>query len=613
MEKIYKRNEIASKLIVRASAHTMLLRSDGRVRCVESALLIDREAAQKYDKGQTLISLEHNIIGVAANYLTSFALLKDGTVRYEGEYFDGIENVSELTDVKQIACGTEHFVALKNDGTVVAYGSNDYGQCSVMVWRKIKKIICGMDTTFGIKEDGTVVACGNNRCGECEVSDWTDIISVTPAFHFTFGVKADGTLVYCGDIPKFTKEYIKNWKDVVSIDCGGCDDSKFIALKKDGTVLCCDKYGNPEIVSEWSGMVAAFSGDGAYLGIKEDGNVVAVNNMDYSIFDNEASYKNMRLFEDIDNIEAEREIKFAEEEERIEELKRSRKREARRKVITKASAIASVFLIIGLVACYIFVIAPKSKYNKALELAKNGNTHQAYTLFYELGDYKDSIKQCKKIQWKKLKTGDVVYLGKYEQDNDTENGKEDVEWIVLSKKDGKALLLSKYILMSKEYEKFKRDKWGNYKVEDVTWANSDMREWLNGTFYKKVFSKKESERIITTELSNEDNSKYNTNGGADTKDKMFLLSVGQAKKYFPNDSDRKAKGTKYYKSKLDFSDRVRGRSHNWWLRTPGKYDSYVAAVDKSGEIDKAGYSAALLSLNDAGADGVRPAMWVKIK
>ena len=43
-------------------------------------------------------------------------------------------------------------------------------------------------------------------------------------------------------------------------------------------------------------------------------------------------------------------------------------------------------------------------------------------------------------------TGDSIFLGAYEQDNDPANGKEPIEWIVLAEKEGRLLLLSRYAL-----------------------------------------------------------------------------------------------------------------------------------------------------------------------
>ena len=50
-----------------------------------------------------------------------------------------------------------------------------------------------------------------------------------------------------------------------------------------------------------------------------------------------------------------------------------------------------------------------------------------------------------------LKVGDIVQFGRYEQDNDLENGPEPIEWRVLEIKDQAALLLSRSILDLKSY------------------------------------------------------------------------------------------------------------------------------------------------------------------
>ena len=52
---------------------------------------------------------------------------------------------------------------------------------------------------------------------------------------------------------------------------------------------------------------------------------------------------------------------------------------------------------------------------------------------------------------KSFKDFDSVVLGSYEQDGDTTNGKEGIEWLVLKKENNKALLFSKYILDYVEY------------------------------------------------------------------------------------------------------------------------------------------------------------------
>ena len=59
-----------------------------------------------------------------------------------------------------------------------------------------------------------------------------------------------------------------------------------------------------------------------------------------------------------------------------------------------------------------------------------------------------------------VSAGDVVLFGSYEQDNNPDNGPEEIEWIVLDVQNGKAMLLSKYILDAGKY---------NEETKAVTW------------------------------------------------------------------------------------------------------------------------------------------------
>lgn len=86
--------------------------------------------------------------------------------------------------------------------------------------------------------------------------------------------------------------------------------------------------------------------------------------------------------------------------------------------------------------------------------------------------------------------GELVKFGKYEQNNVTDDGKEDIEWIVLSQDDEKAVLLSKYALDRQPY---------NDKDAEVSWKESSLRKWLNKEFIEEAFS--EEERTYLSDYS----------------------------------------------------------------------------------------------------------------
>lgn len=188
----------------------------------------------------------------------------------------------------------------------------------------------------------------------------------------------------------------------------------------------------------------------------------------------------------------------------------------------------------------------------------------------------------------KVEIGDCVLFGSYEQDNDLNNGKEQIEWIVLDVKDNKALLISKYSLDCQIY---------NESVENIVWADSSLRKWLNEDFYKAAFSSKDKGVIVSTSTGAEGD-----NGSV--SDNVFLLSIDEASNYFKSDAERACVSTEYAVA--------RGATNEsgfcfWWLRSPGKMEECVAFVFNLGYVFDYGRVANL------GDCGVRPAVWVNMK
>lgn len=199
------------------------------------------------------------------------------------------------------------------------------------------------------------------------------------------------------------------------------------------------------------------------------------------------------------------------------------------------------------------------------------------------------------------RVGEYIKFGKYEQDNNTSNGKEDIEWLVLDVQGDKALIISRYALDNTPY---------NEEKVDVTWETCTMRSWLNNEFYNTAFSSSEKNSIRTTNVVNNDNSYYGTEGGNNTQDKVFLLSIDEANKYFSSDEARKCVPTDYAVSKGTYqsgSYTVGAEGTCLWsLRTPGYHSGSACYVYSSGSVSSDGY-------NDNHDDiGVRPALWVNL-
>ena len=182
-----------------------------------------------------------------------------------------------------------------------------------------------------------------------------------------------------------------------------------------------------------------------------------------------------------------------------------------------------------------------------------------------------------------VKVGDYVKFGRYHQNNGG-GRKEPIEWLVLEVRGNNALLISRYGLDCKRY----------YSVcADMIWENCDLRKWLNGEFLSNAFSAAEQEKIAVTKLANDDNPVYGTFGGANTEDRVFLLSIAEADSLFKDDAARKcvqmsdAVGIRAFLSSKNF---INGRACCiWWLRSPGD-DHYDASyVDSDGALYPHGY------------------------
>lgn len=169
-------------------------------------------------------------------------------------------------------------------------------------------------------------------------------------------------------------------------------------------------------------------------------------------------------------------------------------------------------------------------------------------------------------------------LGTYDQDYPGQP----ILWRVLGVVDGRALLLSEFILDVRPFD-----------GDSNEWADSDLRSWLNGSFYRTAFSEGERAAILP--------------GGRDLG-AVFLLSraelsdpaYGFSEDISGADPARSARGTAY------------AYDQNLWRVKDSEYTNYYARsranntnvhlITSSGEIR--------LGRIERDNVGIRPALWV---
>ncbi|MBE6874876.1 MAG: hypothetical protein E7493_13385 [Ruminococcus albus] len=156
--------------------------------------------------------------------------------------------------------------------------------------------------------------------------------------------------------------------------------------------------------------------------------------------------------------------------------------------------------------------------------------------------------------------GDEVTFGKY-------------DWYVIKKSDDGVTLLMQNNLMNKAY---------NDSYKDVTWETCTLRTYLNGEFYNS-FSAEDKAKIALTHNTNPNNPGHDTNGGNDTEDYIYLLSIAEAQ---------------------GLSEAIRANGSLWWLRSPGDYSDFAAVVYGDGDVRTDGR-------DETNEYGVRPALNLK--
>ena len=205
--------------------------------------------------------------------------------------------------------------------------------------------------------------------------------------------------------------------------------------------------------------------------------------------------------------------------------------------------------------------------------------------------------------------GDILRFGHYEQDNDAANGPEPIEWRVLgvNAQERWVTMIACDLLDVRPY---------HTSSAPVTWETSALRAWLNSDFVNQAFSPAEQDALLVRTVHNRPNSEdgvsiimkpaNDTDAGNDTQDRVCLLSFQEASFYLLFDAQ--AAPTAYALAKgayIDSQYPVKGRAAgSWWLRSPGKDQTYVLLVNHKGTASN--------SLPTYTGVGVRPVIRVSL-
>jgi alpha-tubulin suppressor-like RCC1 family protein len=261
--------------VAAGSHHTLALRADGSVRAWGAGAVGQSGFPHE---GQSSVPTDlSGVVSIDAAANSSAAVLADGSVRFWGRYWGWPK---DAPDLRQLAVGTDHRIALWQDGSFSCVGENWAGQCSppagigplravaassyVSLGIDVNGRLWGWGTTeaallqfppdlgslqaiaasghaVALRVDGTVRCWGLNGVGQCNVPPSAVGVSrVSASVEGSLVTKGTGEVLYWGSSSYGIQTIPADLGPVIVAQLGG---SHAIALRADGVVRCWGSNG----------------------------------------------------------------------------------------------------------------------------------------------------------------------------------------------------------------------------------------------------------------------------------------------------------------------------------------------------------------------------------
>lgn len=215
---------------------------------------------------------------------------------------------------------------------------------------------------------------------------------------------------------------------------------------------------------------------------------------------------------------------------------------------------------------------------------------------------------------KKLKVGEIVEFGEYEQDGNTANGKEPIKWRVVSAKNDRYFLISVNILDFQAWDdgSASGSSGGLEHDSQLLYEDSSIRKWLNDYFDTEAFGEKERKYIIPVSFRNDvitvdKNNQYG-------KDLAFLLNDSEISLFTALYKDaqislRLLKDGTY--ASVDLSG-VKDYSETdwygtWYIRNTDKYSKDPTVFYWDRDVSDGNY---YTGVSPSEKNGIRPALYI---
>lgn len=223
-----------------------------------------------------------DIKAIAAGYQHALALRSNGTVIAWGDNSLGQTNVSaNATSIVAIAAGEYHSLAVRSNGTVAAWGLNNNGQTTVPASAtSVVAVAAGSFHSVALKSNGTVVAWGNGFQGQTNVPvGLNGVRAISAGDVHTLALKSNGTVVAWGDNASGQINLPANLflTNLMTLAAGYHHN---LGVRSNGTVVAWDTngvnvYGESTVPGGLSGVQAVAGGYFYSMALKSNGTVLA--------------------------------------------------------------------------------------------------------------------------------------------------------------------------------------------------------------------------------------------------------------------------------------------------------------------------------------------------
>lgn len=215
-----------------------------------------------------------NIVEVFSGCMSGSSFLKDGEGTLfalggnesgqlgDGTLADAATLRQIMKNIKTVAAGANHTLALTVDGKLLSWGDNSFRQLGAgdvhtypapqAVMTDVIAVSAGNGCSFAVSKDGSLWGWGNNKNGQlgdgskkdCKAPKklMSDVSSVACGSSFTLAVKKDGSLWAWGDNSSAQlgngtkKESLKPVKIMVGVQSASAGGNFALAVKKDGSL-----------------------------------------------------------------------------------------------------------------------------------------------------------------------------------------------------------------------------------------------------------------------------------------------------------------------------------------------------------------------------------------